>query len=216
MILAGHQPNYLPNLSFFSKMKQVDCFVISLNLQFQRDKSWQRRNRIPGPNGDIWLTVPVHGGIHQISRDVLINNNLPWRHRHRQTLHTLYANQGGAELLPHILAVYDQPHTRLADLNCAFIRLLASLCGVTTPIFIDEETMGYRHELVINTCRKYKADHYLAGTGGHDYMDEEYCQALSSHGITYSFDEKNVGERYPYSTVHYLLAHGPAWVQSLL
>lgn len=73
MLIAGHQPNYLPNLDYFGKMREADRFVIFTNTQFNK-RDWQRRNRIPRDGKDIWLSVgirkaPPSTRIHAIQTD---------------------------------------------------------------------------------------------------------------------------------------------------
>ena len=45
LIAAGHQPNYLPWLGFFDKIKQADLFIIEDNIQFER-QGFISRNKI--------------------------------------------------------------------------------------------------------------------------------------------------------------------------
>ena len=62
MTLSIHQPNYLPWLGFFDKIKRSDIFVIFDNVQYPRGKNhFGNRNKIKIPNKDKWLTVPVAG-----------------------------------------------------------------------------------------------------------------------------------------------------------
>jgi hypothetical protein len=212
MILAGHQPNFLPNLGFFAKIMAADIFIISSHLQLARDKSWHRRHRLPGPHNDIWLSVPVLGSHRQLIRDTKINNSISWRRRHQQTLRSLYARQPGYKYLSGILHLYDFNWERLVDFNWALIRELVGIFQITTPIFLDETTTGKNADLIINTCRRYNAQHYLSGVGGKQYMDKNYCNRLRAAGIHYSFLDHNLASDYPYSSIHYLATYGPDWV----
>lgn len=216
MTLSGHQPNYLPNLSFFSKMKQVDLFVVVTNVQLQRDKGWQRRNKIKNKNGDLWLTVPVVGNSRQLVRDTLINNKTPWQSRHRRTLQATYGKTASEPLLCDVLRMYDKQWQRLADLNWALIMRIRSLLEIKTPCILDEEVGGSRHDLVINVCQKYGADAYVAGEGGHGYIDSEYESALKKAGLSFRYMDQDIANQYPYSSIHYLLAYGPEWVKERL
>jgi len=55
MIVSIHQPNYLPWLGYFDKIKSSDCFVIFDDVQFPRGKNhFGHRNYIKtnaGKNG---------------------------------------------------------------------------------------------------------------------------------------------------------------------
>ncbi len=52
------QPRYLPWLGFFEQMYRVDLFVFYDNVQYTKH-DWRNRNQVKGPNGVVWLSVPV-------------------------------------------------------------------------------------------------------------------------------------------------------------
>ena len=58
MIVAIHQPQYMPWLGYFHKMDKADIFIHLDTVQFRRNE-FQNRNRIKAVNGWHWLTVPV-------------------------------------------------------------------------------------------------------------------------------------------------------------
>ena len=57
MIVAVHQPQYLPWLGYFDKMAKADIFCYLDNVQYKKNE-WQNRNRIKTAQGWQWLTVP--------------------------------------------------------------------------------------------------------------------------------------------------------------
>jgi len=77
------QPTYLPWLGYFDLMDQADVFVFLDNVQFAR-RSWQQRNRIRGPKGLQWLSVPVkkRGRYHRDIRSTKIvkDGRFPTKH----------------------------------------------------------------------------------------------------------------------------------------
>ncbi len=73
MIISVHQPQYLPWLGYFDKIKRADIFVLLDNVQFKKNE-WQNRNRIKAANGLQWLTVPVMYKYPQLMIEVEINN----------------------------------------------------------------------------------------------------------------------------------------------
>ena len=54
-----HQPNYLPWIGFFDKLRRCDVFVLLDEVQYPRGGSVANRNRIRTGNGTLMLTVPV-------------------------------------------------------------------------------------------------------------------------------------------------------------
>ena len=62
MTISIHQPNYLPWLGFFDKIKRSDKFVIFDNVQYPRGKNhFGNRNKIKIHNNSKWQTVQVLG-----------------------------------------------------------------------------------------------------------------------------------------------------------
>jgi len=212
MIVAAHQPNYLPNLAFFNKMAKADLFVIITNLQFEKQEGWQQRHKIPGPNGDIWLTVPVLGSQNQLIKEVKINQKLPWQRKHTRTLGTVYSKTKEKKALEEIIKLYQKDWKRLVDLNVSLILLLKKILDIKTPVVVDEDVSGVKHTLIINVCKSHGADIYLSGVGAKLYLDEERLEELKKNNIEHRIVEKNLTALYPYSTVHYLLAEGKDWV----
>ncbi len=215
MRMAFHQPNYLPNLSFFFKMASVDLFVITTNLQFVR-REWQSRAKLPNGAGDQWITIPVLGPSRQMIREARINNGEPWRRKHRGTIANHYRSALDQKTLDQIVGLYDVEYDMLADLNVSFIFAIRSMLGIETEIVVDREVGGKGPELLINICEKYGADEYLSGMGGRHYMDEDYVAAIREYDIHHDFVERNVTAEFPYSSIHYLLELGADEAKSIV
>ena len=93
MILAAHQPHYLPWLGYLDKMARADVFVVMDDLQYEA-QNFQNRNRIKLNNGAGWLTVPLERG-HQSDRicDKRVRNDAAnpkehWQRRHWTSIET--------------------------------------------------------------------------------------------------------------------------------
>jgi hypothetical protein len=82
MIIAIHQPEHMPWLGFFDKMRRVELFVLLDTTQFAKD-DFQNRNRIKTREGPSWLTVPVYksGASKQLITEARICNERDWRRR---------------------------------------------------------------------------------------------------------------------------------------
>jgi hypothetical protein len=87
MILAAHQPNFIPRLEFFDKMSKADIFVILIHVQFEKN-GFQNRANI----GDKWWSCPVHSGLEPIkdkrytNGNNLVQVNMTWIHAIALTL----------------------------------------------------------------------------------------------------------------------------------
>src|SRR6185295_10483326 len=96
MIVAIHQPHFLPWQGYFERMQKADVFILLDHVQFER-QNYQNRVMIKTGEGPRWITVPVFQASQQerIVDKVIDNHNvgrLRWGHKIYQTL--LYAYQG--------------------------------------------------------------------------------------------------------------------------
>ncbi len=209
MKIAFHQPNYLPNLSFFHKLYSVDLFVIPTRLQFVR-REWHNRAKIQGPDGDLLLSIPVVGSNRQSLCDAKFDESTKWQTKHRSSLEMCYRDCIGSDHFNKILEPYqrNQASAHLTDFTVELILILKDLLGVATPIVVDRDVGGKKQELLINLCEKYGATDYLSGLGGKHYMDEEYVRDIRAAGISHHFVDQNITAEYPYSSLHYICVDG--------
>jgi len=174
MIVAGHQPNYLPWLGFFHKMKNCDVFTIEDNLQFVY-REFHNRNRIKTPNGIRWLTVPIHNGRkRQPICDVKICNNIKWQRKHWLTLQSSYGRAPYWHKYEDFFReTYNKKWDRLIDLNLHLIMGIRDFLKIKTKIvFASElEVSGKKNELILAQLKALGADTLLSGTGALDYLN---------------------------------------------
>lgn len=216
MTIAAHQPNYLPNLAFFNKMKLSDLFVVITNIQFSKHEGWQQRHKIVNQNKDMWLTVPVFGSQNQKIKQVIINNQLSWRKKHQRTMEIVYAKSKGNKFIPTISSIYQKSWNRLVDLNFTLITAFREILGIKTKVILDEDVYGVKHTLLMNICKKYGGRVYLSGVGAKTYLDKDRLRDIKRSGIDHRFVKKNLTALYPYSTLHYLLTNGKEWVTNVI
>ena len=218
MIVAVHQPQYLPWLGYFDKMDRADVFVLLDTVQFKKNE-WQNRNRIKTASGPQWLTVPVTYRFPQRIGEVGINNRERWQHRQRQAILTNYRQAPCWDFpAPLIEELLTPAWERLSLLNIASVAGLAKLLGISTPLFVASELPGFPEDpdrRLIAIVKHFGADTYLAGSGGRDYMDLDlYRQS----GINVAFQEyrhpvyeQRFGPFVPFlSVLDLLFNHGPA------
>jgi len=174
VIVSVHQPQYLPWLGYFDKIDRADVFVLLDNVQFKKNE-WQNRNRIKTPQGPQWLTVPVLYKFPQLISEVGINDRERWRHKQQQALLSNYRKAPHWGLLePFFAATFSRTWSTIAELNIHVVRELAAIMGITTPLHVASELPPLPDdpdERLIAITRHYGGNVYLAGSGGHDYMD---------------------------------------------
>ena len=181
MILTAHQPLYLPWLGLFHKVAMSDSFCLFDATQYD-DNDFQNRNRIKGPNGVMWLTVPVKAKEHhrlQITEIEVAEENV-WRRKHWKSLLWAY---GKAPYFSRYADFFEETYRRswrfLVDLD---IHLLAYLFGVlglpkefkrTSQL----ECGGEKSEAVLSMCRVLGASSYVFGSQGKNYADRASFEA---------------------------------------
>lgn len=187
------QPTFLPWMGYFDLVAQSDVFVILDSVQFEK-QSWQSRNRIRTPNGEVlWLSVPVkQQPLETIVKDIQIASNPPlWR---KKQLKTIYANLQKAPCISEVRrivgSVFDKNHSNLADMNIDFIKILSRELGIERHFVRSSElsVKGKREELLLNLCKYFECDRYYSNAGSAVYL-EKSRSAFSENGILLEFQQ---------------------------
>jgi hypothetical protein len=199
MMIAIHQPNFIPWLGYFYKMACADQFVFADNVQFTKG-SFINRNRIKTTSGTTWLTVPVFTGgrFAQAICDVEVVNERNWPRKHLSVISNHYRHaRYFHEVFPLLESVYSQDTQWqvLVSLNIALIQCLCSYLSLQ-PIFVRASELrveGNGTQFLQEICQKLGADRYLAGSGARNYQDDQY---LISAGIQPVYSDFRA-EKYP-------------------
>jgi len=179
MILACHQPNYLPWAGFFYKMAICDIFVLMDTCQFPLGRSFVCRNRIKAPPSQpIWITVPVKRKGRSLQKicDVQIENRVDWTNTHLGVLKHFYKRAPYFDdYIREIEHIYHKPRERLLDLNLEVIRFLRDILKIKKKMVMlsSLNVEGNGSHLLLNIAKKLGAGVYLSGHGGRKYLDEE-------------------------------------------
>ena len=163
MIVAAHQPLYVPWLGYFDKIAKADRFVILDDVQYAR-QNYQNRNRVKLPSGVHWLTVPVERG--QITDricDKRIAATPDWRARTVKTLDAFYGKAPCYERYRSALVeIYQRDWDRLLDLDLHLIGRCMEWLGVRTPLVLSSTlgASGHKTSLIIDVCKRAGATTY--------------------------------------------------------
>lgn len=189
MILAAHQPQFMPWMGYFDKMLHSDVFVLLDNVQFKKSE-WQNRNRVLMNGAPSWLTVPVLHRFPQNINEVEINGAAgDWKSKHLKTLAQCYGKAGFFKEADAVARdIYGHEWKLLSPLNVATVESLKEALGIKTKLVLSStlELEGTSTARLVDLCRKMGADTYLAGAGGHDYMD---LSLFEKAGIKVIFQE---------------------------
>jgi hypothetical protein len=193
MIVATHQPNFLPWPGLFVKAMMADCLVLLDDVQFPRGRSWVNRNRLKNEQGELWLTVPVHKKGRDLQRilDVELFKASDWKRKHLRGIRQSYANAPYLDnYLPGLVEIYEKDHRRLISLNLALISYLLKALGLERQVLLqsDLEITGRATDLILNICQELEAENYLTfpismkhldtdklNQGGVEIVARSYC-----------------------------------------
>jgi len=208
--LAAMQPSYMPWLGLFSMMHEADIFVIRDDVPIG-GPSWRNRNRLKGPNGPVWMTIPLkrHSDSMPI-RDVQVRPG--WEIAHLKLFRGLYEGMpfyGEAQdRLLHItndaraakcVALHDIAWNSTAEVMDAL-----KLGGANNrpPVLASELGLGpwapdEPNERLIKICKTLGANHYLAVPASRDYMKEELWRAAGIKVEYFEFLHPEYPQRFP-------------------
>jgi hypothetical protein len=200
MRLVILQPFYLPFAGVFELVRLADTFVFYDDVKFNL-QDWQTRNRIKGPGGAQWLTVPVQRHHDQRIIEAQIANTSNWPRKHRTAIELSYAKAPHLAFLAPLLSdVFEREWEYLVDINIASFKILVGLLGVQAQFLRSSELglPGSGSDRVLAHCLELGATRYLSGPSARAYLDEE------------SFEEAGVElEYHRFSHPEYPQLHGP-------
>ncbi|SLN57619.1 WbqC-like protein family protein [Pseudoruegeria aquimaris] len=171
--MAIMQPTFLPWLGYFALMEQADVFVFLDDVQFSK-QSWQCRNRIKGPNGEIMLSLPV---ARKPSKPLIKDALLAPNGFERKLMKSVAACLGKAPHYPLVEEILTAGLARtpegLSAVNRHIITAIARATGLDTRIVLASESGvsgGEKAERLLAFCESYGARQYLSPVGSYDYL----------------------------------------------
>lgn len=181
--LSAHQPAYLPWLGYFDKIMKSDIFIYLDNVQFEKN-SFINRNAINSFNGPLTLTVPVlqKGHIESNITKLKINNLVNWRKKHWNAIMQNYskANFFGC-YGEKIHSFYTVDWEYLSDLCFEMLLFFMKELDLKTKILklSSLHVEGHKQKMIIELCQLYKANHFIFGSLGKNYVDEGEFKKLN-------------------------------------
>tara|TARA_A100001515_G_scaffold66714_3_gene52901 strand:- start:2378 stop:3064 length:687 start_codon:yes stop_codon:yes gene_type:complete len=171
MIVSIHQPNYLPWLGFFDKIKKSDVFVIFDDVQFPRGKKhFGHRNKIKTISGDKWLSVPVSNKSDLVSfNDTIINYDTKWNMEHLRLIDVFYSkspyfNNYYKDLYEIISVEYES----LTKLSVSLIKYFLKKLNINTKVKYSSKISDknlYGADKIFDILEKIKTKEYITGSG---------------------------------------------------
>lgn len=170
MTVSIHQPNYLPWLGFFGKIKRSDKFVIFDNVQYPRSKGhFGNRNKIKIYNDSKWLTVPVEGKSEMKNFNQIKYKDTNWKEEHLRLIEQFYRKTTYFCIyFDDFKEVLLKDYNSISHLSSELIIWFLSKLNINTEIIysselVDEDITGADRILAI--LKELKATKYITGSG---------------------------------------------------
>ena len=210
MIVASHQPNFLPYPGFFFKMYIADVFTISDTVKFSSN-NYHHYNFFPEGGKLCKVTVPVSshsGGL----GDVRLSN---WEHHSKKILKRIIQDYSRAphfgEVYPELEKIFTAHHSFLTDLNSQLILHIHDKFKMDSKI-IYESSLDIKgatpSEQIVDICRKTMCDAYLSGDGAAVYLDEEHLKENGIQLIWAAYKPLEYGRPQNASILDYIMYNG--------
>lgn len=193
MIITIHQPEHLPWLGLFNKIAKAEKFVILDSVQYEKNY-FQNRNRILGTNGVQWISIPVSNKGHMdgsIATTLIATDpkNSKWREKYLQTISQSYKKYPFFnDVFPLLEEAISLDTEYFCEINIAIIRSFCDALDIR-PEYIRSSSLdidGLKSDLILDICKEVKADIYIAGPSGRDYLD---LDSFNEAGIEVRFND---------------------------
>lgn len=199
MKVTIHQPEYLPWLPFFARIKNSDIFVILDDAAYQKN-GFINRNKIKTKDGWAWATVPVQGrSPNKKINEVLIDNGKNWAEKQILLMKNNYSASPYFEKYFNFFSEsLSKKWERISDLDVHLIKGMLEFLKIKSEIRFASEikTEGEKTARLVNICKALGADAYLSGPGGKNYMDAELFKNEKIEVIFHEFKASEYSQQF--------------------
>nr|WP_144972750.1 WbqC family protein [Bremerella volcania]QDU75404.1 WbqC-like protein family protein [Bremerella volcania] len=187
------QPSYIPWRGYFHQIQKADLFVYYDDVQYDKN-GWRNRNRILGPNGPMWLTIPAKVKGFPLIQDVEIDEKVHWQKKHWRSFENSYSKAPHfAEVSELLLPFYEEPAPRLADFTIATTTAISDWLGLNTRFIRSSaiESNGTKTDRLVEILTAIGATHYISGPAAKDYLEEGKLEAagISLEYMSYDYPD---------------------------
>jgi len=182
MKITIHQPEFCSYIGFYDKIAKVDALVIADSFQVKKNY-FDNRNKIRTSQGWQWITIPIEKDNHKSFRDVKVMNEHNWKTKMLNSIRQNYSKSLYFDkYYPRIEEIITQKFEFLFDYNCRLFVQIKEWLNIKPPILTLTSELELQSEdgsdKCLEICQKLRADTYLSGASGKDYLQvEKFNQA---------------------------------------
>jgi hypothetical protein len=197
MRVAIIQSNYLPWIGYFDIISNVDLFIFYDDLQFTKN-DWRNRNKIKGPDGLQWITIPVGQSEKRLICEVEIKSE-EWQRKHWNMLKHFYNKSPFFSNFSKFFEdIYiEKTWKNLSELNQYLIKKISHDFLEINIKFDDSRNYlltSTKSDRVLELLKKVGASSYLSGPSAKNYLKES---SFSDNDIKLDWMDYDAYEEYP-------------------
>lgn len=174
-VVTIHQPDFLPYLGFFNRLKSSHHYVILDHVQLSAS-GWIHRDKIKTSKGTEWISIPIE----KIRKKPMINEARIVRNKQFDQLirkiEESYRNTKYFwELFPHIKKILKDDNDSLCEVNIKLIRMIADWLDIKFEYSMSSQydVTAKRSKMNAILTKEAGGSVYLSGVGARDYHDEK-------------------------------------------
>jgi hypothetical protein len=183
LIVAMHQPNFLPWLGFFNKLANSDVFILMDTVQFPKSGgNWTNRHSLLISQRKQWSTIPIvrnYSGFRTVN-EIEFADYGKWKFRYLCQLATNYARHPFyAEINIFLRSVLPDNSRFLSDFNIEVLDAIINALNLKSTRLVllsDLSSDSTGTELLCDATSEVGGSTYLSGDGSVTYLQAEVFQ----------------------------------------
>ncbi|MDD8019706.1 MAG: WbqC family protein [Acidobacteriota bacterium] len=166
MRVTFSQPVFIPYGGFFGRQLNSDLMILLDQTQFPRGFTFVNRNRLKGPSGEIWVSLPLRKkglGLQTIG-ELRLHQPETSAKKFLALIKHYYGHSIHYESVSlQLKAVFELVQDRFLELCLESINKLKSWLGIASPLLLQSEVglTGRGPQLLIDLAQEVKASEIL-------------------------------------------------------
>ena len=178
IIVAIHQPNFLPWLGYFNKIASSDIFVFLDDVQFPKNGGvWMNRNLVLDNGNKKWMTIPISrnfSGVKKIN-EIRISESATWRKIYLDKIKHYYSKaEYFKDCYKFLIDATAYDTELLSDLNVHLVKQILNSLDIRSGKIMKSSQLskqGNSTELLCSLVKSVNGNSYLCGGGSASYIE---------------------------------------------
>ena len=177
VVVGIHQPNFMPWLGYFYKIKQSNIFVFLDDVQIQKTgASYTNRVSINNGGKSQYITMPIKKNSNNLNINEVKYLDERWKNKLFRTLQGSYAKAPFfKENKEFIFELINFKVDNIAQYNINFIKKISQRLDLDTKFVksSDFDISTTSTQRLIDLIKKVDGNIYLSGSGGDNYQEHD-------------------------------------------